>query len=63
MKSISVTEEDFEFLAARAGALGCSLEELVEQMVLRERVIAKAPKVNLDAPRTNIEPPHRKWGM
>jgi hypothetical protein len=39
------------------------VEEFVEQMILRERVLAKARPVTFDAPKPNIEPPHRKWGM
>jgi hypothetical protein len=63
MKSVSVSAEDFEFLTTRATEQGCSVEELVEQMILRERVLAKAPKVGFDSVKQNLEPPHRKWGM
>lgn len=63
MKSVSVSVEDFEFLTARATEQDCSVEDLVEQMILRERVLAKAPRVNFEAPKPNLEPPHRKWGM
>ncbi|MEI7578055.1 MAG: hypothetical protein WCK51_14285 [Armatimonadota bacterium] len=63
MKSVSVSGEDYEFLVARAAEQNCSMEELVEQMILRERILAKAPKVVLEAAAPNLEPPHRKWGM
>ncbi len=63
MTSITVSEEDFEFLRQRATDTDCSVEEFIEQMILRERVLAKAPRVVLDSPAPNLEPPHRKWGM
>jgi hypothetical protein len=63
MKSVSVSAEDFEFLIARATEQDCSVEELLEQMILRERVLAKAPRVSFEAAKPNLEPPHRKWGM
>ena len=63
MNSINVSQDDYDFLAARASEQECSVEESVEQMILRERVLAKARPVTFDAPTPNIEPPHRKWGM
>lgn len=63
MKIVSVSTEDFEFLTARASEQECSVEELVEQLILRERILAKAPQVVLQAAAPNLEPPHRKWGM
>lgn len=63
MKSLPISDDDFDFLAKRAEALGETLEDLVEQMVLRERVLAKAKPVKVDPRPQNIEPPHRKWGM
>ncbi len=63
MKSLSVSDEDFEFLTLRSTEQGCTVEELLEQMILRERVLAKAPRVSFEAAKPNMEPPHRKWGM
>lgn len=63
MKSLAVSDEDFEFLALRSTEQGCTVEELLEQMILRERVLAKAPRVSFEPAKPNMEPPHRKWGM
>ncbi|MDH4388775.1 MAG: hypothetical protein QE269_08620 [Fimbriimonas sp.] len=63
MKSVSVSPEDFDFLTLRATEQNCSVEELLEQMILRERILAKAPQVSFEPAKPNLEPPHRKWGM
>jgi hypothetical protein len=66
MPSIDFNQEDFEFLAEQAKMNGVSLEEYLSQMVDRQRVIVKYPTKSLPvdaAPKSNLEPPHRKWGM
>ena len=63
MSVVQVSESDLEFLTTRAAELECTVEELLEQMILREKVLAKARPVVLEAAKPNMEPPHRKWGM
>ena len=63
MKSLPVSDEDFEFLVLRSTEQSCSVEELLEQMILRERILAKAPTVSFEVAKPNMEAPHRKWGM
>ena len=66
MPSIEFNQEDFDFLAEQAKKDGVSVEEYVSMMVDRQRVIVKyPPKQTTDStkPASNLEPPHRKWGM
>ena len=66
MPSIEFSQEDFEFLKEQSNKDGVSIEEYVSMMVDRQRVIAKYPSkpTVLDPnPISNLEPPHRKWGM
>lgn len=66
MPSIDFNAEDFEFLKGEAEKEGISLEEYVGNIVDRQRLIAKyasGEKPLEVAPKSNMEPPHRKWGM
>jgi hypothetical protein len=66
MPSINFNDEDYDFLAAQAEKDGISLEEYLSNMVDRQRVIVKYPAKSapIDTkPTSNMEPPHRKWGM
>ncbi|MEI8281029.1 MAG: hypothetical protein WCG75_01360 [Armatimonadota bacterium] len=66
MPSIEFSQEDFEFLKEQSDKDGVSIEEYVSMMVDRQRVIVKyPPKATSDdqQPKSNLEPPHRKWGM
>lgn len=66
MPSIDFSQEDFDFLAAQADAEGISIEEYLSNMTERQRLIVKyqgASPAEPVAPKSNLEPPHRKWGM
>ena len=66
MPAIEFSQEDFEFLASQAEAEGISIEEFLSNMIDKQRVIAKyrdQPDSTAVAPKSNLEPPHRKWGM
>ena len=66
MPSIPISQDDFDFLSHQAEAEGISIEEYLSNMVDRERVIVKyrdKPSTAPEAPKSNMEPPHRKWGM
>ena len=66
MPSIEFSQEDFEFLKLHAEKDGVSIEEYVSMMVDRQRVIVKYPPkpiIETAKPVSNLEPPHRKWGM
>jgi hypothetical protein len=66
MPSIDFSQEDFEFLSLQAEKEGVPIEEYLSSMVDRQRVIVKYPTSTAStdsAPKSNLEPPHRKWGM
>jgi hypothetical protein len=66
MPSIEFSLEDFDFLKQQAEKDGISIEEYVSMMVDRQRVIVKYPlksTTEQPQPKSNLEPPHRKWGM
>lgn len=71
MPSIEVSESDFEFLTARAVQFDIPIEDLLEAMIAKERLIAKGElevKQDIAQPhrsssKNDIERPHRRWGM
>ena len=67
MPSIEFSDDDYEFLKAQAEKEGVSIEEYVGFMVDRQRLIVKYPpgsgSAPKEAPKSTMEPPHRKWGM
>ena len=66
MPSIEFSPDDFEFLNAQATKEGITVEEYLSNMVDRQRVIVKYPADSSKTdtkPSSNLEPPHRKWGM
>ena len=66
MPSIDFSQEDVDFLAAQADLEGISIEEYLSNMTDRQRLIVKYQGVSSTepaSPKSNLEPPHRKWGM
>ncbi|MCX6342637.1 MAG: hypothetical protein NTU72_09670 [Fimbriimonadales bacterium] len=65
--TIQLTAEDYQFLSEQATMDGVSVDEYLSFVIDRERLIAKKREnpqtVAITKPRTDIEPPHRKWGM
>lgn len=65
--TIQLTAEDYQFLSDQATRDGVSVDEYLSFVIDRERLIAKKREtpqtVAVTKPRTDIEPPHRKWGM
>jgi hypothetical protein len=65
--TIQLTAEDYLFLSDQAPRDGVSVDEYLSFVIDRERLIAKKREnpqtVAITKPRTDIEPPHRKWGM
>ena len=66
MPTIKFNQEDYDFLTEQADKEALTIEEYVGQMVDRQRLIVKyqsSSSKEPDAPKSNLEPPHRKWGM
>jgi hypothetical protein len=65
--TIQLTAEDYQFLSDQATRDGVSVDEYLSFVIDRERLIAKKREnpqtVPITKPRTDVEPPHRKWGM
>ena len=66
MPTINFNQNDFDFLVEQAALEEISVEDYVSLVVGRQRVIVKypaKPTADVAKPHSNLEPPHRKWGM
>jgi hypothetical protein len=66
MPSIEFSKDDFDFLSTQATEEGITVGEYLANMTDRQRVLVKykdQPDSAAVTPRSNLEPPHRKWGM
>jgi hypothetical protein len=66
MPQIQVDDDTFAFLEAQAVNEGQTASEYLSYLVEREKLRLKYPPqpiIETKSRRSDIEPPHRKWGM
>ncbi len=66
MHKIELNQDDFAFLKAQADKEDISVDEFVSLMIDRQRIIVKHQGTSSElttGAKSNLEPPHRKWGM